>query len=135
MIAVELAGRSVGRIRLRHIPDASGASLVGFISDCVEPGAGVHTDGWQGYSKVPEAGYRHRVSVIEGQTDPATEVFPQVHMVASFVVATTSSDTRELSDIGESPASSVFRPRLDHALGDARILGSALVRFAHPNPF
>jgi len=85
VIAVELAGRSVGRIRLRHIPDASGTSLVGFIIDSVEPGARVHTDGWQGYSKVAEAGYRHQVSVIEGQTDPATKVFPHVHLVASLL--------------------------------------------------
>ncbi len=51
------------------------------------------------------------------------------------VLATTSSDTRELSGNSKTAASSVFRPRLDRALGDAQILGSALVRFAHPNPF
>jgi len=38
-IAVELDGKKVGRIRLRHVPDASGQSLVGFVADCVEPGA------------------------------------------------------------------------------------------------
>ena len=55
--------------------------------------------------------------------------------VLGAAVATTSSDTCELSDNGKRTASNVFRPRLGHALGDALILGSALVRFAHPSPF
>ena len=47
-IAVELDGKKVGRIRPRRVPDASGNSLVGFIVDCVEKGAKVHTDDWNG---------------------------------------------------------------------------------------
>ena len=44
VIAVELSGRKVGRVRLRHVPDASGDSLIGFIAEFVQPGARVHTD-------------------------------------------------------------------------------------------
>ena len=46
VVAVELQGRKMGRIRLRHVPDASGPSLVGFVTDCVESGSLVHSDGW-----------------------------------------------------------------------------------------
>ena len=64
VVAVELEGRRMGRIRLRHVSDASGSSLVGFVSDCVEPGSLVHTDGWRGYrglkkSRLPPPGHPH----------------------------------------------------------------------------
>ena len=39
VVAVELEGRKMGRVRLRHIPDASGRSLVGFVTECVEKGS------------------------------------------------------------------------------------------------
>ena len=65
-IAVELDGKKVGRIRLRHVPDASGNSLVGFITDCVTKGSRVHTDDWNGYNGVQAAGYAHRVTPVQG---------------------------------------------------------------------
>ena len=61
VIAVELEGKKVGRVRLRLIPDASGASLVGFLKDCVTPGTTVHTDDWNGYHGVRAAGFVHRM--------------------------------------------------------------------------
>lgn len=36
-------GRGIGRIRLRHIPNASAATLIPFIEDSIEPGSAVHT--------------------------------------------------------------------------------------------
>ena len=36
-------------------PIASGSSLVGFVSDCVEPGSLVHTDGWRGIPGLEES--------------------------------------------------------------------------------
>jgi len=83
-IAVELDGKKVGRIRLRHVPDASGKSLVGFIADCVEKGAKVHTDDWNGYNGVRAAGYAHRVTPIGGDPERAPKFFPHVHLVASL---------------------------------------------------
>lgn len=85
VIAVELSGRQIGRIRLRHVPDASGKSLVGFVSDCVEPGTKVHTDGWPGYAGLDQEGYRHKISPISGSGESANEVFPHVHLVASLL--------------------------------------------------
>ncbi len=85
VIGVELRGRQIGRIRLRHVPDASGKSLVGFVSDCVEPGAKVHTDGWPGYACLNQEGYRHKISPISGNAESAIDVFPHVHLVASLL--------------------------------------------------
>lgn len=50
-----------GRLRLRHIPDASAVSLIGFIQDAVGPGATIRTDDWSGYEGVARHGYVHQV--------------------------------------------------------------------------
>lgn len=84
-MAVELEGKKVGRIRLRHVPDASGQSLVGFITDTVAKGAEVPTDDWNGYNRVGEAGYRHRVTPVLGDPKRALKHFPHVHLVASLL--------------------------------------------------
>lgn len=85
VIAVEVNGKKVGRIRLRQVPDASGSSLVGFIANCVEKGATVHTDDWNGYHGVQAAGYAHRVTTIGGDSERALKFFPHVHLVASLL--------------------------------------------------
>lgn len=44
VIAIELIEpKGFGRVRMRHVPDASGASLVPFVRDVVAPGSIVHT--------------------------------------------------------------------------------------------
>lgn len=49
MIAVELKEpKGFGRIRMRHIPDASGDTLTRFVGDTVRLGSIVQTDGWRG---------------------------------------------------------------------------------------
>ena len=58
-VAVELEGRKMGRVRLRHIPNASGANLLRFVIDCVEKGSLIHTDGWRGY----EASQRPAIAI------------------------------------------------------------------------
>ena len=60
VLAVDLQGDAVGRIRMRHIPDASGPSLGGFVHDSVELGSEVHADGWSGYVGLERGGPRHR---------------------------------------------------------------------------
>jgi len=49
------------RIRLKERDDYSADSLQGFIGDVVEPGAQVVTDGWSGYSGLPENPHEARV--------------------------------------------------------------------------
>jgi transposase-like protein len=84
-IAVELDGKKIERIRLRQVPDASGKSLVGFISDYVAKGAKVHTDDWNGYNGVQAAGYSHRVTPIQGDPERAIKFFPHAHLIASLL--------------------------------------------------
>jgi transposase-like protein len=84
-VAVEKNGRGPGRIRLRRIGDVSADSLFAFVRSAVMPGAVVHTDGWKGYAGLAEAGYQHQVTVISGGSDPAHEVMPRVHLVASLL--------------------------------------------------
>jgi transposase-like protein len=66
VVAAEEDGRAIGRIRLRHIPDASAARLIPFIEDSIEPGSIVHTDGWSGYLPLRTAAYQHRISKSKG---------------------------------------------------------------------
>ena len=85
VIAAEKNGRGIGRIRMKHIKDASAESLLGFIKETVVPGATIHTDGWRGYSGLPAAGYKHFVTTISGGVEQAHEVMPRVHNVASLL--------------------------------------------------
>ena len=84
-VAAEKSGRGIGRIRLRCIKDVSGDSLLPFIQGAVAPGAVVHTDGWNGYSGLAAAGFKHQVSVIKNGAEPAHQVMPRVHRVASLL--------------------------------------------------
>ena len=58
-IAVEVREpKGLGRCRMLPLADASAASLHPFVTDHVEPGATVFTDGWQGYHGAGEARLR-----------------------------------------------------------------------------
>ena len=87
-IAVEvLEPTGFGRCRMASLPDASAASLHPFVTDHVEPGARVITDGWQGYRGLERLGYVHdrrsqRAAQHRGE-DPGV-LLPAVHRVASL---------------------------------------------------
>jgi len=85
VIAVEVDGRKIGRIRLRHVPDGSSKSLVGFITDYVEPSANIHTDGWNSYVRLSQKGYHHKVTHTDGDGELAVDIFQHVHLVASVL--------------------------------------------------
>lgn len=86
VIAVEVpAPRGFGRARLRRVPDASGASLVPFVCDVVEPGSVILTDGWRGYNGLPDRGFTRKKTVLSATGDPAHVVMPAVHRVASLL--------------------------------------------------
>jgi len=83
VIAVEVRGRNMGRIRMSVIPDVSSKSLHGFISNSVEKGSEVRSDGWSGYNGLEAKGYSHVAVNISATGDPAHVVMPRVHRVAS----------------------------------------------------
>jgi transposase-like protein len=86
VIAVEIKQpKGFGRARMRHVPDASSASLLPFVRDIVTPGAVVLTDGWSGYNGLPEYGYTRKATVLSSSGDPAHVSMPGVHGVASLL--------------------------------------------------
>jgi transposase-like protein len=60
-IAVETNEKTVGRIRLGIVSDASQESLHGFIQSSIEIGSTVVTDGWRGYAGLESIGYQHKI--------------------------------------------------------------------------
>jgi len=61
-IAVEDKGENgIGRIHLRHLEDASSASLTPFIEGFVLQGSTIRTDDWLGYNGLNENNFRHIV--------------------------------------------------------------------------
>jgi transposase-like protein len=85
VVAAEEDGRGIGRIRLRHIPDASSSSLLPFVKDSIEPGSTVHTDGWLGYLPLEANEYRHRITYLKDHAEQASGLLPQVHRVFSLL--------------------------------------------------
>ena len=87
VIAVEIKeSKEFGRIRMRHVSDASSANLQPFICDVVAQGATVRTDGWTGYNGLPKHGYLHeRTTVLSSSGDPAHVAMPGVHRVVSLL--------------------------------------------------
>jgi transposase-like protein len=85
VIAAEADGDKVGRIRLRRIRGASADTLQAFIDENIEPGSLVHTDAWLGYDRMKAHGYRHRITFLTDHPEPASELLPRVHLVASLL--------------------------------------------------
>jgi len=86
VIAVEVPeGKGLGRVRMKHIPDASGDSLIPFIQESVSVDAKLVTDGWSGYSKIVEHGYTREIINISNSDDFAHVLMPGVHRIASLL--------------------------------------------------
>jgi len=61
-IAVEDKGdEGIGRIRLRHLQNASVSSLGPFVQAVAEPGSVIRTDDWTGYNGLTRDGFHHVV--------------------------------------------------------------------------
>ena len=60
-IAVEVREpKGIGRCRMAPLDDASGDTLGTFVTENVQPGATVITDGWAAYRAISGKGYQHR---------------------------------------------------------------------------
>ena len=85
VIAVEIKRpRGFGRIRMRHVSDASSENLIPFVREMIAPGSIVCTDGWRGYYGVSK-GYEHRQIKLSSSDDPAHVAMPGVHRIASLL--------------------------------------------------
>ena len=76
--------KKLGRVRLAVVPDASKDSLQAFITNNVECGSEVISDGWASYASLPKIGYKHTVYVQrKAKTDE--EMLPHIHLVISLL--------------------------------------------------
>lgn len=82
IVAAEEDGKGIGRVRLRRIPDATRQSLHGFISQAIEPGSTVRTDGLNAYLDLQ--GYVHDRQVQRHQPE-GKHLLPRVHRVVSLL--------------------------------------------------
>jgi hypothetical protein len=55
------SSEGIGRIRLKHIPDASADSLGNFAKMVLAPGSVIKTDDWSGYLPLPSLGYNRQI--------------------------------------------------------------------------
>lgn len=76
-----------GRLRLKHVPDRGTATLEGFVTEAVEPGSLVITDGWQGYDGLSQLGYWHEALALHGDPAAAETWLPMSHIVISNLKA------------------------------------------------
>jgi transposase-like protein len=77
-VAVEDKGEAgIGRIRLQHLVDATGASLISFAKSVAQPGTSIRTDNWDGYWNLDESGF---VRVISSPSE-----MQLAHLVAALL--------------------------------------------------
>lgn len=82
LVAAEVNGRRIGRIRLGRVHDLSQARLHGFIAQAVETGSTVRTDGLMAYMGM--SGYVHERQVQRDQVE-GNHLLPRVHRVVSLL--------------------------------------------------
>ena len=85
VIAAQVDGAGIGRIRMRMIADCSAANLHPFVVDCIEPGSVIHTDGWAGYMGLEKKGYQRQITKIVKRREKASRLMPRVHRVVSLL--------------------------------------------------
>lgn len=87
-IAVEVREpKGIGRCRMAPLADASGTSLLPFVTSHVEPGAAVVTDAWQGYRGLDQLGYVHKRNsqrAARARGEDPWQLLPAPHRVASL---------------------------------------------------
>ena len=85
LVAVEdQEKKGIGRIRLQHIPDASGKTLVLAIEAMITPGSTIRTDGWKGYTGLAKKGFTHIV-VKHTEKELGEDPTALVHRIASLL--------------------------------------------------
>ena len=73
------AARGSGRLRLAALADASKRTLGPWVSENVESGAIVHTDGWGGYAGLTALGFDHRPISQRWRHEDRQVILPRAH--------------------------------------------------------
>ena len=83
VIATEIKGTRIGRIRLQCVPDASSESLDNAVEQAVNKGSTIRTDGWKGYNNLNSNGYTHEI--VHENFDIGENLLPHCHRVVSLL--------------------------------------------------
>ena len=83
VVAAQAEGPRIGRIRLTRVVSASGDHLEQAVSQAVEPGSTVRTDGWGGYNGLDDRGDRHEV--IRPRSAVGENLLPLANRVAALL--------------------------------------------------
>lgn len=84
IIAIELIGKKMGRVRMATIESADRHHINQFIKDNIALGSTVITDGWKGYTDVKKMKYQHEIQNKKIMLDKE-EITPNVHKIASLL--------------------------------------------------
>ena len=86
VVAVEgPGGGKLGRVRFRCIPAITKKHAETFVTDYVEPGSVIVTDGWKSYHNLGKLGYHHEPYIQRTGGEAALEQLNQVHLVISLL--------------------------------------------------
>jgi len=86
IIAVEIRGEGMGRIRLRRLRGPLAEPVLEFIGQTVVQGSTIVTDGEWAFRLAGSRGYRHHRTVLRGHGKEVSKVtLPRVHRVASLL--------------------------------------------------
>jgi transposase-like protein len=83
LIAAQADGRKIGRVDLARIAGASANQLEAAIKQAIEPGAQIHTDGWEAYGGLTALSYDHRVE--RPLAELRDNLLPRANLIASLL--------------------------------------------------
>ena len=83
LVAAQVDGSKIGRIRLTRVANASALVLAQATLAAVSPGSQVLTDGWSGYATLKAKGYRH--SVVRESAVVGDNLLPRANRVAALL--------------------------------------------------
>ena len=86
VVAAEVRGDGIGRIRLMHVPDSTEDSLCGFVKSVAASGSEIITDGWRGYWGLEGTDYIYHPTTLRHKGKQASRaILPRVNRVASLL--------------------------------------------------
>jgi len=83
LIAAEVRGVRIGRIRLLVVSDSTATTLIAAVEALVERGSNIVTDGLSSYAGLTKSGYNHTISRPTPQV--GSNLLPHVHRVAALL--------------------------------------------------
>ncbi len=86
IIAAEVRGNGIGRIRLETIPNDRLGHLLSFARRNVVAGSEIRTDGAWAYQHLTKLGYRHSATALRNKPDEESiRALPRAHRIASLL--------------------------------------------------